>query len=528
MPDRPAYVRSDRQYTPTDLTVAGLLQQAATDAPDTVALMTLRNADGTRQEVSYAALLDRVRATAQDLLTRFDPGDRLVIWMGNRLDWTVVQFGAAMAGLIVVAINPGCGKGELRYFLEQSQARGLVLEKQNRGRDQVALLSELTPDLNGLDHIIDIDDWPLSSAQPALPQVRPDDPALIQYTSGTTGKPKGALLTHRGLVSATRASEQTFGIPPGSTWLNPIPNYTTSGAVFVTLMAMWNRGTMLMLPQFDPELVCRAVDEDRAAFMPLVPTMGFAVLNHPGRAERDFSALRSVVLGGSSIPPSLVTRINDEFGAETHVIFGQTETCSTLCLTPRGDTMEHKTTTVGYPIAGIEIRIADPNTGETMQIGEIGEICARGPSTMAGYFRMEDKTAEALDADGWLHTGDLGYLTEDGYPWITGRLKEMIIRGGSNIYPREIEDILVELDGITEAAVFGIPDDHYGEVAVAAVRIAPGAEVTDEAILCHLGDNVAKYKVPSAIWRVEGFPLTASGKVQKFELRNLYLARSVA
>ena len=161
-----------------------------------------------------------------------------------------------------------------------------------------------------------------------------------------------------------------------------------------------------------------------------------------------------------------------------------------------------------------------------MKIGEIGEICARGPSTMAGYFRMEEETAKALDADGWLHTGDLGYLTEDGYPWLTGRLKEMIIRGGSNIYPREIEDVLVELDGIAEAAVFGIPDDHYGELAVAAVKVAPGAGVTDETILSHLADNVAKYKVPSAIWRVEGFPLTASGKVQKFELRTAYLART--
>ncbi|MGR3425126.1 MAG: class I adenylate-forming enzyme family protein [Sagittula sp.] len=519
-----AYVKSARPFTPAEITVGALLRDAAVEAPGATALATLRDPDGTRQSLTYADLLARAEAVAQDLMTRFAPGDRLVIWAGNRLDWTVTQFGAAMAGLIVVAINPGCAKGELRYFLDQSQARGIVMERGNRGRDQMALLDELRTELPTLEHVIDLDDWTLAPGNAPLPLVKPSDPALIQYTSGTTGKPKGALLTHRGLVNATKSSAQTFGLAAGSTWLNTVPMYTTSGAVFVTMMAMWNRGRQLMLPGFDPELVCRAVDEDGANFMPLVPTMALAVLNHPGRAGRDFSALDTVVIGGSAIAPSLVTRVDAELGAEVFVIFGQTEACSTLCLTSRGDSIERKTTTVGYPIAGTEIRIVDPVTGQTVKTGEIGEICARGPSIMSGYFRMPDQTAEALDPEGWLRTGDLGRMDEDGYPWITGRLKEMIIRGGSNIYPREIEDILIEMPGVTEAAVFGIPDEHYGETAVAAVRLAPGAEVDEAAILAHLGEHVARYKVPGAVWVVDAFPLTASGKVQKFELRNRYLS----
>ena len=521
----PAYVKSARPFAPAELSLGDLLRQAAAEVPDRIALKYLGPGDAV-QDISYAALLARATDAAQDLAARFAPGDRLAIWMGNRPDWTVAQFAAAMAGLVVVAINPGCGSVELRYFLHQSGARGILHDRSFRGRAQADLLDPLRADLPGLAHALCIDDLPgfgLGGRTGPLPAVDPMAPAMIQYTSGTTGKPKGALLSHRGLVNATKASEETFALPAGSGWVNTVPMYTTSGSVFVTLMALWNRGTQILLPGFDPELVVQAVERHGGSFVPLVPTMALAVLDDPGRAGRDLSALQVVVIGGSTIAPALIGRIDAELGAEVMVIFGQTEACSTLCLTSRGDTMDHRTQTIGYPLGGIEIRIADPATGATLAMGEVGEICARGPSVMLGYYNLPDQTAEALDADGWLHTGDLGQLDPDGYPRITGRLKDMIIRGGSNIYPREVEGVLAEMPGIADSAVFGLPDAHYGERVAAAIRLRPGASVTEAEVQDWLSSRIARYKVPSHVWVVDAFPLTASGKIQKFELRARFL-----
>ena len=526
MAPQPAYVKSSRPFSPADLSLGDLLVQCAAQAPDRIALKFL-DPGGPVQEITYADLLARAMDAAQDLKDRFAPGERLVIWMGNRHEWTIAQFAAAMAGLVVVAINPGCGSTELRYFLDQSGARGILHERSFRGRAQVDLLDPLRPDLPDLHHVLCIDDWPefgRGGRSGPLPAVDPMAPAMIQYTSGTTGKPKGALLSHGGLVNATRSSEQTFALPQGAGWVNTVPMYTTSGSVFVTLMSLWNLGTQIMLPGFDPELVFQAVARHGGNFVPLVPTMALALLDHPGRAAQDLSALEVVVIGGSTIAPALINRIDAELGAEVMVIFGQTEACSTLCLTSRGDTMDHLTQTVGYPLGGIEIRIADPQTGATLAMGEIGEICARGPSVMLGYYNMPDKTAEALDGDGWLHTGDLGLLDPDGYPRITGRLKDMIIRGGSNIYPREVEGVLAEMPGVADSAVFGIPDAHYGEVVVAAIRPKADANLTEAAVQDWLGTRIARYKVPAHVWFVDGFPLTASGKIQKFELRDRFLA----
>lgn len=518
-----AYVKSNRPFDPAETTLGGLLAGAAAAVPDRVALRFL--APGGVVELTYAEWLARAQDVAQDLATRFAPGDRLVIWMGNCPDWSIAQFGAAMAGLIVVAINPGCAPAELQYFLSQSGARGIILNRDFRGRDQLALIEALRSDLPALEHVIEPGTgFGRAGRHGTLPDPDPQDAAMIQYTSGTTGKPKGALLSHRGLVNATRASEQVFALPAGSGWVNTVPMYTTSGSVFVTMMALWNRGTQIMLPGFDPELVFQAVETHGGSFVPLVPTMALAVLDHPARAGRDLSALEVVVIGGSTIAPTLIARIDAELGAEVMVIFGQTEACSTLCLTPRGDTMEHLTTTIGYPLAGNEIRIIDPATGRPLAMGEVGEICARGPSVMLGYYNMPEKTAEALDSDGWLRTGDLGSLTPDGYPRLTGRLKEMIIRGGSNIYPREVEAALAELPGIADSAVFGIPDAHYGEQVIAAIRLRAGITLTEAMMRGWLAERIAKYKIPSQFWVVDGFPLTASGKIQKFELRAQYLA----
>lgn len=520
-----AYVRSNRLFEPSDLSIGGLLRQVASEAPDLHALKHLRAEDGQQRVMTYRELLSQAEDAARQLLKRHAPGDRIAILSGNRFEWTIAQFAAAIAGLTVVAINPGCAVDELRYFLEQSGASGIIFSETNRGRNLFDIVARLRQELPLLKHAISFEAWSdfgRHGGSEPLPKVDPLTPALIQYTSGTTGKPKGAQLSHRSLVNATKGSEEVFALEKGSVWLNTVPMYTTSGSVFVTMMAMWNRGTQLMLPAFDPELVCRGIEEEEAAFAPFVPTMALAVLNHPGLHARDLSSLRVVVVGGSTIAPDLVTRIDRELGADTMVIFGQTEAASTLCLTDRKDTMEHKTGTIGYPLGGIEIRIADPKTGQTLKTGEVGEICARGPSIMLGYYRMPEATAETLDKDGWLHTGDLGYLNEDGYPQISGRLKDVIIRGGSNIYPREIEDVLAGMEGVADSAVFGISDPHYGEIAVVAIRRQAGSSITVETVKTFASGKLARYKVPSHVWFVDAFPMTASGKIQKFALRKTF------
>ena len=302
------------------------------------------------------------------------------------------------------------------------------------------------------------------------------------------------------------------------------PKRSVLAGVFATLTSMWNRGTQVLLSRFDAELVFRGIEEERANWIPLVPTMAVAVLDHPSRPTRDLSSLQVVVAGGSPVAPELVKRIEHELGVDFVMVFGQTESSAAVCLTTRKDTLEHRTSTIGYPLGGVELRICDQETGRTLQYGETREICICGALTLLSYYNMPEASVKAIDADGWLHSGDLGTLAEDGYPKITGRLKDMIIRGGSNIYPREIEDVLSEHPGIAESAVFGIPDATYGEVVVAAIRSKPGALLDQAGLTSFLGERVARYKLPSHVWFIDQFPLTPSGKVQKFVLREQFSA----
>ena len=526
---REATVRSSRPFTPEDLTLGDLLRKIAAEVPNKKALTLLREkASGEQRSWTYAQWLEAAEAVARQLLEKFKPGEHITIWASNRPEWLFVQFGAALAGLVVVAISPASRSHELRYVLQQSDSVGVIYGKRMGAVDGTALLDSLRPELPLLRETIAFEDWTDLGQRPAqprpLPIVMPRQPAMIQYTSGTTGKPKGAMISHHSLVNATKTVETSFELERGSVWLNTVPLYTTSGCVFATLTSMWNRGTQVLLSHFDAELVFRGIEEERANWIPLVPTMAVAVLDHPSRPTRDLSSLQVVVAGGSPVAPELVKRIEHELGVDFVMVFGQTESSAAVCLTTRKDTLEHRTSTIGYPLGGVELRICDPETGRTLQYGETGEICIRGALTLLSYYNMPEASVKAIDADGWLHSGDLGTLAEDGYPKITGRLKDMIIRGGSNIYPREIEDVLSEHPGIAESAVFGIPDATYGEVVVAAIRSKPGALLDQAGLTSFRGERVARYKLPSHVWFIDQFPLTPSGKVQKFVLREQFAA----
>ena len=523
-----AYVRSSRPFSPEAMSIGDLLRKMAAEAPHRRALMLLKDNDtGEQRSWDYAQLLAVSEATAHRLLEKFKPGEHVTLWSPNRPEWLFVQFGAALAGLVLVAVSPVCTARELSFVLQQSNSAGIVYTRQMGAKDYGALLESILGECPALRERIAFDDWfdvGEASASP-LPAVQPQQAAMIQYTSGTTGKPKAAMLSHYSLVNTAKTVDSAFEMERGSIWMNTIPLYTTSGCVFTTLAALWNQGTQLLLPRFDPELVFRGVEEEHANWIPLVPTMAVAVLDHPSRPSRNFSSVKVVVTGGSPVSPDLVKRVERDLGVDFVMVFGQTETSGAVCLSKRKDTLEHRTSTIGYPLGGVELRITDPETNRTRAIGEIGEICIRGSPAMLGYYNMPEATEAAIDPNGWLHTGDLGTLRADGYPQITGRLKDMIIRGASNIYPRELEDVLNEHPSIVESAVFGIPEPKYGEFVVAAIRLRKDAALDQGSVNAYLSERVARYKLPAHVWFVEAFPLTPSGKIQKFILRDDFLAR---
>lgn len=522
-------MRSSRASASAAVSIGDLLRSAAADVPERTALKLLRDPDtGMQRSWTYAQLLRKSEAVALQLLRTFKPGEHIAIWAPNRPEWLLVQFGAALAGLVLVALSPANRSHELRHALKQSDAVGVVYQRCVGDVDGGELLSSMRPDLPMLRELIDLDTWPDLGEPVAwpgpLPEVHSAQPALIQYTSGTTGIAKGAMLSHFALVNATKSSEEAIALSKGSTWLNPKPLYTSAGCVFITLMAFWNRGTQVLLEQSSVDSIVRAVAEERINWMPLPPTLAVAVMDSSAKSRCDFSSVEVVVSGGTCVAPELVKRIERELGVEVMMVMGQTEASGAVCMSTRNDTMEHRTGTIGYPLGGVEIRVCDPVTHRTLEFGQVGEICFRGPLLMSGYYNMAEATAAALDAEGWLHTGDLGLLCEDGYPQITGRLKEMIIRGGNNIYPRELEDVLSEHSSVAESAVFGIPHSTYGEVVVAAIRKRDGRSIEQQDVVDFLRERIARYKLPTHVWFVDEFPMTPSGKVQKFLLRDRFTA----
>lgn len=512
------------------LAIGTLLRRIANEVPDRTALV-FKDSDAQSLDVrwTFRELLTHSEAVARLLRERFDSGDRVVIWSHNCPEWLAVQFGAALAGLILVAASPVATPRELCYIVANSRARGLVFGRWSKAGDRGEIAEGTLADVPTLEALFPIEDI-LSLASSAtvvdLPPIDAEAAAMIQYSSGTTGSPKGALLRHSSLVNTTRASEHVLGLADGSVWLNNVPMYNTAGAALCSLNSLWNRGTHVMLRQFEPGLVIRSIAAEGANFAPLVPTMALAVLNHPERHAHDLSSLKVVVTGGSPVPPELISRIENELGADCVQVFGMTEVSSILCMNRRGDTLEHRTRTIGHPLGGIEVKIVSPDTGEILPRGEQGEIMARGRSIMMGYFGMPKETAAAVE-DGWLHTGDLGCMRHDDYLQITGRLKEMIIRGGSNIYPREIEDALAEHPAVELCAVFGLPDSVYGESVAAAVRLMDGCSPHIAELQDFLKDRLSAYKVPSRIFFLDEMPMSAMNKIQKHELQRQFGAETL-
>jgi fatty-acyl-CoA synthase len=517
-----AHWPADTSQPILETTVGGVLRAAADAVPDRVGMVFAGPGDPGRRLWTFAELLDESERAAAALLGRFEPGERVAVWAPNLPEWLLLEFGAALAGLTLVTVNPALRQRELLHILTDSRAAGIFLVPEYRGNAMESMLEEIRPRLPALRQVVRFPEWEefLSSA-PAdvrLPVVGPDAIAQVQYTSGTTGVPKGVLMHHRGLTNAARLWAQTLGARRGECWLNPNPLFHGSGSGFMTLGPLQLLGTQVLC-QFDPGLVLELIETERPTVVAAAATMVELMVRHPDFSRRNLSSPRVLAAGGMPVAPDLVRRVESGLGVSFQISYGQTEACG-LTHTIRGDEPpEVKAATVGRPLPQVEVRVADPSSGRTQPLGAVGEVLIRGYQVMAGYLDLPEATASAIDSEGWLHTGDLGSMDARGNLRIEGRLKEMIIRGGENVFPREIEDVIASHPAVAAVAVVSLPDPVFGEQVAACVQLAPGAsaEVAELRALCER--NLARFKVPVRWDFIAEMPRTPIGKIQKFLLQ---------
>jgi fatty-acyl-CoA synthase len=482
---------------------------------------------------TYAELAADVEALALGLLAMgIGKGDRVGIWAPNCAEWTLTQYATAKIGAILVNINPAYRTRELEFVLNQSGTRLLVAAERLKSSDYVAMIAEVRPRCTGLEHVVIIGspDWQAlvdrgrQLERSVLDRIvlDTDDPINIQYTSGTTGFPKGATLSHHNILNNGFFVGELCHYTQADRICIPVPFYHCFGMVMGNLAATSHGSCMVIpAPSFDPVATLEAVQAERCTSLYGVPTMFIAELSAPGFADYDLSSLRTGIMAGSPCPVEVMKQVMSRMSMpEVSICYGMTETSPVSTQTRSDDSLDRRVSTVGRVGPHLEVKVIDPATGLTVPRGTPGELCTRGYSVMVGYWEQPDKTAEAVDTARWMHTGDLAVMDEDGYLAITGRIKDMVIRGGENIYPREIEEFLYSHPDILDAQVIGVPDAVYGEELMAWIRLRPGAEpLTAESLRAFCSGQLAHYKIPRYVHLVEEFPMTVTGKVRKVEMR---------
>ncbi len=523
-------IQDDEQLLET--TVGGLLRTGAASHPDAPALSEVDLAGALGRRWTLGSLLADAERLALALSTRFAPGERICVWAPNIPEWVLLEYACGLAGLTLVTANPAYQASELRYVLDQSGSSALFLTRSYRGNPMAEIAVEATRGLDRIRAVVDIEDNAAVHAigdRPAgLPDAGAGDAAQIQYTSGTTGFPKGAVLSHRGLTNNARFYGQRLEAVEGEPWANVMPLFHTAGCAMAVLGALQVASPLYLFAIFDPHVFLKTIASERIALTGGVPTMIVAMLEVMEHQSFDLSSLKSCMSGGSMVPPHLVRAIRDDFGCDVQTVYGQTECSPLLTQHHKGEAPEDCCNTVGQPMPQTEIAILHPKTGAVQPLGEIGEICTRGYHCMIEYNDNPEATAATVDPKGWLHTGDLGTMDARGYVAVTGRVKEMIIRGGENLFPAEIENVLLEHPDVAEIAVVGLPDDKWGEIVAAFVRPHEGAAVDPIALKGFCRQHMAPMKTPVVWCRTDAFPLTGSGKIRKFALRDQFLAGEIA
>ncbi len=521
-------------------TIGALLDRIVAAAPDHEALVSRHQ----QLRYTYAQLGAAVDEMALAMLRAgLTQGDRVGIWSPNYAEWTLVQFATAKIGVILVNLNPAYRTTEVEYALNQSGCRWLIAAPSFKTSDYRAMIEELRPTLATLER--DLYFWTpewdafvasgrgaqasgpgAGSGREALAvagaALQADDPINIQYTSGTTGFPKGATLTHRNILNNGFFVGAGCGYTPADRICIPVPFYHCFGMVMGNLGALTHGATMVIPSDaFEPEAVLATIEAERCTSLYGVPTMFIAELAHPDFNRFDLSSLRTGIMAGSPCPVEVMKQALERMHmGEVTICYGMTETSPVSTQTLADDNIDRRTATVGRAHPHVEIKIVDPDTGQILPRGMTGEFCTRGYSVMLGYWNDPARTADAIDSDGFMHTGDLATMDEDGYVNIVGRIKDMIIRGGENVYPREVEEFLYRHPAVADVQVIGVPDTRYGEEIMAWIRLKEGAQADAEEIKAFCRGQISHYKVPRYVKFVEEFPMTVTGKVQKFVMRD--------
>ncbi|HEU5269382.1 MAG TPA: AMP-binding protein [Jatrophihabitans sp.] len=515
-------------------TIGANLARTAARHPDREAVVEC----ATGRRLSYAELDAAVDRLARGLLAhQLQVGDRVGIWAPNCLDWLLVQYATARVGVILVNINPAYRSHELAYVLKQSGISVLFSATEHKGSDYRAMVSEVAGDCPELREVVYLGEpgWqqligdgetvPLSRVREVADGLDPDDPINIQYTSGTTGFPKGATLSHHNILNNGYLVGEGCSYTKEDRICVPVPFYHCFGMVMGNLAAT-SHGACVVIPAagFDPAATLRAVQDERCTSLYGVPTMFIAELALPDFGDYDLNSLRTGIMAGSPCPVEVMKRVISEMHmAEVTICYGMTETSPVSTQTRADDSLDRRTATVGRVHPHVEVKVIDPVAGRMVPRGATGELCTRGYSVMRGYWNAPEQTAEVL-INGWMHTGDLAVMDSDGYLAIVGRSKDMVIRGGENIYPREIEEFLYGHPDIEDVQVVGVPDARYGEELLAAVRLRAGATLTEEAVRDYCRGRLAHYKVPRYVRFVSEYPMTVTGKIQKFKIRDAAVA----
>jgi len=524
-------------------TVPGHFRAVAERFPDNEAIVSRHQ----NRRLSYHELMVRSDALAKGLLALgFEKGERIGVWATDNVEWLLVQLATARIGVILVNINPAYRPRELEYALKKSEIQGLFVMPRFKTSDYLGMLEELElpgPRCRELRRIFVFDpeakagqeteDWRTVLAAGArvtdaeldavTALLDPDDPINIQYTSGTTGFPKAVLLSHFNILNNALFSAHAMRFTEHDRLCVPVPFYHCFGMVLANLLCL-SVGATIVLPaeHFDALAVLKAIEAERCTALHGVPTMFIAALEHEDFATFDLTSLRTGIMAGATCPEALMKRVmNDMHCPEILIGYGQTEASPLTHLTDAGDPIELRTRTVGRNLPHQEVKAIDSETGLTLPLGEVGEICFRGYHVMRGYYGDPEATAKAIDAAGWLHSGDLGTMDAAGYVRITGRIKDMIIRGGENIYPAEIEEWLFRHPAIAQAAVFGVPDDKMGEEIMAWIELHTGQALSEDNVKAYCRDGLAHFKTPRYVEFVTEFPMTVTGKLQKFKMREI-------